>query len=185
MLATQTHQDLKMSPEILLASGNYFNFLEPEASEFTIEDIAHGLSNVCRFAGHSRMFYSVAQHSIVVSKIVPPEFALLGLMHDASEAFLGDITSPLKQLLPQYKVIEERVERAIFKRFGIPYPLPPEVKHADLVALATEQRDVMPPHDTSRWTATAHIRPVLSRILPLSSTAAKTAFLDRYRALTH
>jgi 5'-deoxynucleotidase YfbR-like HD superfamily hydrolase len=173
-----------MEPEILLISGSYFNFLKPEECDFTIEDIAHGLSNVCRFAGHSRTFYSVAQHSVLVSTIVPRNLALIGLMHDASEAFLGDVTSPLKQLLPEYKAIERRVERAIFERFNVPSPLPAEVKRADLVALATEQRDLMVEHDRARWTATVGFEALPSRVVPLTCADAKRAFLHRYLVLT-
>lgn len=183
--AAQTVSRLSMEPEILLIGGSYFNLLRPEESDFTIDDIAHGLSNVCRFAGHSRAFYSVAQHSVLVSTIVPPHLALAGLMHDASEAFLGDVTSPLKQLLPEYKTIEHRVEQAIFARFGVPYPLAAEVKHADLVALATEQRDLMVDHDRTRWTATAGFQPLSTRIAPISNSAAKRAFLKRYHTLTN
>ena len=184
MLDTQSRSSLRLPPEILTVSGNYFDFLTPSQSEFTIEDIAHGLSHVCRFAGHSREFYSVAQHCVLVSKIVPQHMALIGLMHDATEAFLGDVTSPLKQLIPQYKEVEARVERAIFDRFGLQLPLPQEVKRADMIALATEQRDLMPPHDPARWTATAGLTPLAETIIPLSPADARIAFLMRYAELT-
>lgn len=170
-------------PTILTQSGNHFNFLTPDTSEFGVEDIAHALSHECRFAGHSRHFYSVAEHSLMVSHIVPQQHALQGLLHDAAEAFVKDIPKPLKRLLPDYAVIEKRVEAAIFTRFGLPPKLSLEVKHADLVMLATEQRDLMAPH-VRLDRRPAGVEPLAQRICPMTPRVAKLMFLHRYHELT-
>ena len=114
---------MESGPTIMLQSGAWFDFGAPASSNFTIEDIAHGLANICRYAGQCRKFYSVAEHSVLVSETaVGLEFD--ALLHDAAEAFMGDITRPLKQMLPEYKKIEKDVEEAILTKFGLITPLP-------------------------------------------------------------
>lgn len=176
-------KDIKpdLRPDILTVSGHYFNFLAPEDSEFGIEDIAHGLANTCRFAVQCREFYSVAQHSVLVSQYTRPEFALEGLLHDAAEAFVGDVTRPLKALLPQYKKIERRVELAIAKKFQL-RGVPDCVKKADLVLLATEQRDLMPAH-SDEWACILGVSPLVKRIRPWPPAKAKEEFLRAYEMI--
>lgn len=169
-----------MNPDILTVSGNYFNFLTPEKSVFGIEDIAHALSHVCRFAGHCREFYSVAQHSVMVSRIVPREHALVGLLHDAPEAFIGDVTRPLKALLPDYQKLQERIEKAVLGKFGIAM-IPDSVKQADLVMLRTEQRDLM--LWRGPWACLDGIEPLAETVRPWRPEVAKWRFLHEFDAI--
>ena len=168
-----------IGPNILTAYGEYFDFFELEKNKFDIYTIAHALSNICRFTGHSKTFYSVAQHSVLVSCLVPNEFALHGLLHDAAEAFIGDVSSPLKKLLPDYKAIEMRIEADIFSRFDLPTTIPPEVKRADLIALRTEQRDLMHINSGS-WPSLDGIEPHAATIFPLPPNSANALFLKRF-----
>lgn len=170
-----------MSATILTSTAQYFFFDRPEEHDFDIEEIAHALAHLCRYTGHTRTFYSVAQHCVHVSHIVPREFALCGLMHDASEAYLGDVTKPLKMMLPDYLVIEERVEAAIATQHGLPFTMPDAVKRADLTMLVTEKRDLMPVgfnnSDDGRW---PDIKPLPMVIRPWTSQEARQAFVTRY-----
>lgn len=173
----------KNNPSILLRSGNYFYFRNPRESEFSIADIAAGLAKICRFNGQCKEFYSVAQHSILVSRIVPEEHALAGLLHDAAEAFVGDMVAPLKGLLPEYKIIEREIEAAIFERFGIATPLNPCIKQADLILLKTEQRDLMNNSDAGQHIT--DIPPMAEKIFPyVSPRCAEIEFLNRYFDIT-
>ena len=139
-------------PTILLSSGHYFDLLDPAASRFTLGDIATGLGNTCRFAGQCDGFYSVAEHCWHASFLVPANLAFAALMHDAAEAFVGDVTRPLKSLLPAYREIESRIDGVIADRFALAdlcrHRL---VKEADVRMLAREQQVLMPAH-ADEWT---------------------------------
>lgn len=175
-------KDERIHASILTSSGTFFDYLEPQKSQFSIVDIAHGLSHLCRFLGHTRVFYSVAQHSVLVSQIVPDEYALEGLLHDAPEAFIGDMVSPLKNILPGYRAIEHEIEKAVLSRFGITGPLHPSVKSADLIILATEMRDLLP-QTAGDWPILDGYPPLPWNIVPMSPVEAKAAFLERFNEL--
>lgn len=165
-------------PTILTADGIYFSFEQPDAgSPFTLNAIARGLANTCRFGGQCSRFYSVAEHSIWVSRLVPAELALAGLFHDAAEAFIGDMPKPLKEILPDYKAIEKRVEAGVFPALGLPSTLPPAVKEADRIMLATEQRQIMSNRDRWRWTDM--VEPLDIELECLSPHLAYDAFIAR------
>jgi ParB/RepB/Spo0J family partition protein len=172
------------APTILVRSGIYFDFSNPLPAQVRIEDIAHALANLCRFNGHTKHFYSVAQHCIEASYIVPPAYALQALLHDAAEAYLGDVTRPLKARLPDYKVFERRVEDAIAQSLSIPTGhMHAEVIKADLTMLATETRDLMPEHSDT-WPCLNGITPLEKTLIPLSQQVAKAAYLRRFTELT-
>lgn len=175
----------EMIPSIQARSGRYINFVAPDPNVFCIHDIAHALSHTCRFGGHTRDFYSVAQHSVLVSYLVPENDQFAALMHDAAEAYVGDVPTPLKQLLPEYKAIEKRIEACLFERFGLYDGMPVSVKKADLIMLATEQRDLMQAkNDDAEWGLIADIQVAPFRIKPQSPGQARKSFLDRFNQLS-
>lgn len=167
-----------IGPTILLGSGSYFDFEDPENSEITLEDVAYGLAFAARCAGHCvsrangrRVFYSVAEHCVRMSYSVSIHIAMQALWHEAGEAVCGDMTAPLKSLIPTYKAIEKRCEAAIQKRFGIEITDPVAIKEADLRMLATERRDLMP-WNGERWTAEEKQAPFSFQIEPWTSEEA-------------
>lgn len=168
---------------ILTASGGRFYYDNMRRSDIRIEDIARALARKCRFAGHCSDFYSVAQHSLHVSQIVPKEYALAGLLHDATEAYMADIPTPLKHLLPDFKRLEKEAESVIMSVFNVNLPLAKDVKRADLIMLATEKRDFMP-EDNDPWPILDGVAPLAERLTAWSSETAERLFLNRYYNLT-
>ncbi|MCP5267482.1 MAG: phosphohydrolase [Zoogloeaceae bacterium] len=162
--------------------GHRFQPLAPRSEDVVIEDIAHGLAFQCRFNGQTQHFYSVAQHSLIVASLVPKRLALAALLHDAAEAYLGDMVKPLKILFPEFSRIEASVMAVIGERFGVDGFTDPLIKRADLIALATEKRDLMP-HSCEAWESLNGIAPLPSRIAALPPQAAKQEFLEACRKL--
>lgn len=172
-----------MNPEIMTVGGTYFNFLNPEQSEVRIEDLAHALSNINRYTGHTTLPYNVAQHCVVGSLLIDQEFAYEFLMHDTAEALIGDVATPLKNMMPEYKVIEKRVEIDLARRFGLSYPMLPQVKEVDLRMLATEVRDLMP-LACQDWEILRGVEPYPQPITPWTPEFSKQMFLARFKLLT-
>lgn len=168
---------------ILTKTGRRFDLIDPKPHDIDPEDIAHALSNLCRFTGHTREFYSVAQHCVLVSCLVSREHMLSALLHDATEAYVNDIASPIKVQLAVYRAMEARVWLAVADRFNIDRRLPAEVKHADRVALAMEKRDLMPEHPDP-WPVLAGITPAPMRVIPLQPASARQVWLSTFSRLT-
>lgn len=118
--------------------GHFLNFERPAANDIWLVDIIHQLAHTPRFAGATKEFYSVAQHSVLVASLVPEEDRIHALLHDATEAYMTDIPKPLKNLLPDFMRYEEDLEYAILERFGLETELPESVKLADEMALRME-----------------------------------------------
>ena len=169
---------------ITTASGKFFDILKPEEYEFDIEEISTALSNLCRYTGHVNRFYSVAEHSVLVSRIVPQHLALAGLLHDASEAYLGDVSSPLKKLLPEYQAIEDRVQRSLAGYFGFEYPFGEEIYAADKRMYWQERQSIA---DNGVRDKLWHQDYAASRkveAMGMSPVMARRMFIKRYRELT-
>jgi hypothetical protein len=175
-----THGDANYMNTI---SGRKFWPLDPRAEDVDIRDIAHALANLCRFNGHVRKFYSVAQHSVIVSQVVPPEFALYGLLHDAAEAYIGDMTRPLKHdpKMARFKECDIRLSAVIYQRFGLGHEEPPCVKAADRLVLQDEVRDVA--LHTERGSGYVHGAGTGRFIHPQCPDEAKHSFIFRFHQL--
>lgn len=164
-------------------TGRQFWPLDPRPEEIEIEDIAHAIANQCRFAGHCRVFYSVAQHSVLVSLLAGEHDRMAmraALLHDASEAYVVDVPRPLKRFLPNYAEIEDRVMRAIEVRFDLETGIleHPSIKHWDEVMLATEARDIMGGETGGKWSLRA--APDCEKIEPWNPERAENEFLRRF-----
>lgn len=177
------------APFIETFTGRRFQPLDPDVSEIDVRDIAHALSQQCRFSGHTIRPYSVAEHSVRVCELVaswgaPAWVQLWGLLHDASEAYLVDIPSPLKctPVFDMYRTAEKRLMDAVCRRFGLPTDEPSLVHKADGVLVATEARDLMP-YRGEHWTKLTE-EPLVQTIKPWHSESAEREFLAAYKELT-
>lgn len=172
------------SPSIECQSGTHFPFLQPTAESVVDTDIAYALANTCRFNGHVP-FYSVAEHSVAVAVRLPPHLQLAGLLHDAAEAYLSDIPSPIKQYLPDYCAMEDKIQAVIYEKYSINLTSAEisEIKAADKDATATEAFHLLPSKGAG-WTSVlftpqAQYAP---RLLP--PPAAYKLFMHWFSSLT-
>lgn len=154
---------------------------KPNEVVVDIRDISHALSHVCRFGGHSSSFYSVAQHSVLVSQLVSPRNAFLGLMHDATEAYLGDMVRPIKHRMQEYQNLEAEWESVISKKYGIVGDHD-EVKEADNHILSIEVRKLIPSKGVG-WPDFSSSTMCDVTIDPWASKSAEKIFLARFYEL--
>lgn len=188
-------------------TGGEFWPLDPRPEEISMTDIAHSLALLCRFNGHCQKFYSVAQHSVIVSRMVnSPRNRLPALLHDAAESYIGDIIIPFKNSLNQVKEIEEEIMEAVYSRFGVGDYDADEIKRADKIALFAEMRELGQAPETGgrcrtrkRKTMESVLRSVepekyeeyweessqilKNGIIPLSPEESEELFLKRYEEL--
>lgn len=162
--------------------GNQFWPLDPKREEIELRDVAHALSMLCRFAGHCLHFYSVAEHSIHASRLVPQEWAKEALLHDAAEAYINDICSPIKHHFGGYDEAEAAIEAAVIERFGLKPKPWPEIKAVDMRLVITERTFNWSGPMKFPWSDT--VDPYLSlELLYWSPIAAEFHFLERAKQL--
>jgi uncharacterized protein len=166
-----------------LSTGTRMDLANPSLESISITDIANSLSKICRFTGHSTKFYSVAEHCVRASHIPKGyEAQFATLMHDAHEAFCGDVSSPLKALLPDYKTVEAKLQQIVRERYAISHENDDIVRTCDLKMLATEKRDLMANSHTY-WDILKHVEPLTVAITPWDHALAKKMFLRRFNEL--
>lgn len=172
---------IKPDPFVVTASGRRLRLFDPDPDAILIEDIARSLSRLARFNGHTRDFYSVAEHSVACSRYCYP-FPTWALLHDAAEAYVGDMITPLKDHLPAFRELEERFLKAVATRFALPWPIPFEVYEIDVALRNWEALNLLEPpldlrapqksgdEDTAAW----------FEIHCLPPDKAETLFLERF-----
>jgi len=167
-------------------TGRRWYFMNPTPADVTITDIAHALSNLCRFGGHCARFYSVAEHSVLVSRDLEDrghniQEVFAGLLHDGSEAYLVDMPRPLKQQLKEYNRLETLAWYAVATHFNLPLVLAPSVLEADNAVLLSEKESIVTAGEPWEWAVglrRSAIKP--SCLLPVD---AKILFLERFYEL--
>lgn len=163
-------------------TGIAFDPLHPDPDKIYIADIAHALSMSCRYGGHVNRFYSVAEHSVLVSRHVPQAQALWGLLHDAAEAYIADIVRPAKKRMPEYQEIERNLMAAICRRFGLPPTQPDAVGDIDLRIVIDEKTALMGPEPLP-WQALEGLAPVGADVQAWGPTRAEDEFMYSFNNL--
>lgn len=177
-MGDQSGWNVIAGPSVQVRSGLYLDLENPDPQTILVADIAHALSNLCRYTGHTKHFYSVAQHCCLCADNAAPGEAWAALMHDAAEAYIGDVARPLKGLLPEYRVIESRLEAVIFSKFEVLET--PATKRTDREALTTERRDLMP-NTPESWAPCEGVSPWLAKIVGWPPERSRDEFMVRVR----
>ncbi len=175
-------------PYLQTVSGRFVNPFDPDPEQLDPGDIARALANICRFGGHCRPFYSVAQHSVIVSELVEQrggdlEDVFAALMHDAAEAYLGDMPHPIKHRSPlgaAFKEAEDHLESVLRTRFSIKADVP-EIKRIDRALLATERRSVS--GESWDWPELEGVEALDIELVAWPPDDAERAFTARFDAL--
>lgn len=174
---------------IKLCSGRYFDLRDPKPDQFDITDIAGGLSRICRFGGQVPVFYSVAEHSwqcaqVAIADDLPTDGVLAVLLHDAAEAFIGDVVKPLKVMLPGYAAIEARVEATIEIAFGVDFQQWREqIKEIDHGMLIGERNALWPGGDGAKWTGEGECRLIRPNLFKWGPSDAESAFVGLFNSM--
>lgn len=165
-------------------TGTLINIHEPTESSIKILDIANALSMLCRFGGHVRRFYSVAQHSVLVMALAPEELKKEALLHDAAEAFVGDVIKPLKNLVGEpYDIIEFRFSQVIYQKFGLDRHKLEAIKKYDLMALQLEHKALQVGNATDLVTAMNRTDMMIGQDCYWTPFVAKCKFLEEFNRL--
>lgn len=160
-------------------TGRAFYPLDPRAEDIDPRDIAHALSMICRYGGHVRRFYSVAEHCVLMSYAVAPEHALWALLHDATEAYVGDMIRPLKRSMPAYCEAEDRLMAVICERFGLSPTMPDEVHLADSRILLVERAALLGPSPQPWSDFLESLEPLGVPVSAWSPTVAESLYMSR------
>jgi len=169
----------------LYSGARFYPFRDNLEESIHIEDIASALSHLCRFNGHCTHFYSVAEHSVLCSLQVSPQNAMAALLHDATEAYVGDLIRPIKRFMPEFESLEDRIWLAVARKFGLPAVLPDEVHWADNSVLMAEARDLLNPVGEIKFPYIDARPPAgLTLTRPRSPSEAKSYFLSRFEELS-
>ena len=179
---------------IITYTGKVFDFLNPKPEMVCIEDIAHALANICRYTGHVKQFYSVAQHSVLMANADLPGDPLVRLLHDSVEAYIGDLASPWKNLLyvesirsPVIAVpvrkFEREIQAVIGMALGVDLTHSAEVKESDIRMFWTEVRDLMPKMPEDFEWGPPRMEPLEAKIIPWNPITAEGMFLSTYNKI--
>jgi 5'-deoxynucleotidase YfbR-like HD superfamily hydrolase len=174
-----------MQGYIITHYGYKFYLFQPNLDGIHINDIAHCLANVCRFGGHVKKFYSVAQHSLEVSRLMPRRYALEGLLHDASEAYYGDMIRPLKNFMPDFKKLEDNFNIVLCKKYRLDNSNLANklVKKSDNTALAGELQTILSKEKVDCYDTSEYKPPENKLFKIMTPKQAKKAFLEEFKML--